>query len=650
MNLLTNKVQKIDYRPDIDGLRAIAVIIVLFFHLEIPFFSGGFVGVDIFFVITGFFFGYAVLEPISKNEFSIRSYYEKRVKRLAPAFLLVSTLTSLLAYYFLLPLDLIAFWKTLKAALLFHSNIHFSNQAGYFDSSASLKPILHFWSLSIEYQFYLVFPLIALISFRFLNSFLFIWLALIVSFLLSIYWINTKPNDAYFLLQFRAWEILFGTSIYALCMKNKNSKKPLSKMYSYIGLFLISISVVSFNKHLPFPGFRALVPLIGGGLLIYSGYQNEENLILRALKFRPLVFIGKISYSLYLWHWPLIVFLLYYLDHDLSGFFKIIVILVSLFLAYVTYRFIEIPFRQKIFINAFGPLILTILVIFAILLSPSLFGKGYEYRLSRESLVFNNARTDWNEYQTSCADKVEYRISRNSLCTFYFGQHKAPNILIWGDSHATALLPVIYSISSKQGYTVKLATTNGCPPIIGIKTDKAECLKANDAVINMITKNNFDIIILAANWNSYGEDNYISVKKDELKLPLINTIHFIKKNTAAAIIIAGQIPRYKIEIPNYLAKNSFMSDADNFFSYHRPIPKSINEAQYFHEAMSEVSNLNIFKIYPKDFICSDFNCSLELNGRSLYKDGGHLSTSGSMILFPIFDQEIKKALKQNSKR
>ena len=165
----------------------------------------------------------------------------------------------------------------------------------------------------------------------------------------------------------------------------------------------------------------------------------------------------------------------------------------------------------------------------------------------------------------------------------------------------------------------------------------------------MITKNNFDIIILAANWNSYGEDNYISVKKDELELQLINTIHFIKKNTAGAIIIAGQVPRYKIEIPNYLAKNSFMSDADNFFSYHRPIPKPINEAKYFHDAMSQISNINIFKIYPKDFICSDFNCSLELNGRSLYKDGGHLSASGSMILFPIFDHEIKKALKQNSK-
>ena len=648
MNLLTNKLQKIDYRPDIDGLRAIAVIIVLFFHLEIPFFSGGFVGVDIFFVITGFFFGYAVLEPISLNEFSIRSYYERRVKRLAPAFLLVSTLTSLLAYYFLLPLDLIAYWKTLKAALLFHSNIHFSNQAGYFDSSASLKPILHFWSLSIENQFYLIFPLIALISFRFLKSFLIVWLALIASFLLSIFWINTKPNDAYFLLQFRAYEILFGTLIYALCMKKKNSNKTLSTIYSYIGLILISLSVVNFNKHLPFPGFRALVPLIGVGLLIYSGYQNQESLILRTLKFRPLVFIGKISYSLYLWHWPLIVFLLYYLDHDLSDFFKIIVIVVSLFLAYVTYKFIEIPFRQKIFINAFGTVILTILVTFAILLSPSFFGKGYEYRLSKESLVFNNARTDWNEYQASCADSIESKISKETLCTFYFGQPKAPKILIWGDSHAIALLPVIQSISSKQGYKLQLATTNGCPPIIGIKTDKTECLKANDAVLNMITKNNFDIIILAANWNSYGEDNWISIKKDGLKDELIKTIDLFRKNTPT-IIITGQVPGYKIDIPNYLAKKTFMRDVDNFFSYQRPIPKSIDEAKYFHEAMSQISNVNIIKIYPKNFICSVSNCTLELNGRSLYKDGGHLSASGSMILLPIFDHEIKKALKRNSK-
>jgi peptidoglycan/LPS O-acetylase OafA/YrhL len=338
---------EIKYRADIDGLRAIAVLAVLLFHTDVPGFTGGFVGVDVFFVISGYLITSIILKEIKAEQFSIARFYERRIRRIFPAlFPVISFVLVVGAYLF----DANAFkdlGQSIAATTLFSSNILFWRESGYFAAPSLQKPLLHTWSLAVEEQFYIFFPLSLMAIHRYLKGKYFVWLviAFILSLVASIYGVVYHPAATFYLVPTRAWELMVG-SILALGVLPDLSKNWQRNALTISGLALILYSIVAYTEATPFPGIAALAPVMGSGLIIYSG-KGGSHQAQKLFTARPLVFIGLISYSLYLWHWPLVAFTKYLLFRPFNGVDSAAIILASVLIASFSWKFIEQPFRGK---------------------------------------------------------------------------------------------------------------------------------------------------------------------------------------------------------------------------------------------------------------------------------------------------------------
>ncbi len=337
-----------NYRKDIDGLRALAVLPVIFYHAGFELFSGGFVGVDVFFVISGYLITNIILKDLSEDKFSIINFYERRARRILPALFTVILITSILSYIFLTKSELGFYFKSVIATLFFFSNFYFWKNTPYFNSDSEVQPLLHTWSLSIEEQFYIVFPIIMVLLFRYYKRLIahFITIFLILSFSLCFWASNfTSGNLNFYFTLTRGWELALGSILSIYLQKKINIKKDkISSYLSLTGLFLIFFSVFFLNKESNFPGLLSLIPTIGTGLIII--YGNKSEFTEKILSNRVLVFIGLISFSFYLWHQPLLAFgNLYFENFDIIP--KITVILISLLLSYFSWKYIEQIFRKK---------------------------------------------------------------------------------------------------------------------------------------------------------------------------------------------------------------------------------------------------------------------------------------------------------------
>ena len=337
-----------EYRREIDGLRALAVVPVILFHAGFPSFDGGFVGVDIFFVISGYLITSLIIIELKEEKFSLIKFYERRARRILPALFFVLLICLPFAFLLLLPTDLNKFAKSLIAVPTFTSNILFWRWSGYFDIDSELKPLIHTWSLAVEEQFYLFFPiLILLIWNKRKNSILFfILLALtILSFTLGQYFSIDRPFFAFYLLPTRAWELFIGSLLAIHCSRNARLKfgKAMMEILSLLGLFGIGFSVAFFSKNTPTPSFFTLIPTLSTALLIYSA--NQSTIVGKLLSTRPLVGIGLLSYSAYLWHQPLLAFLKYSFDGR-NEILYFSIVFVTFLLAFISWRYIETPFRN----------------------------------------------------------------------------------------------------------------------------------------------------------------------------------------------------------------------------------------------------------------------------------------------------------------
>lgn len=350
----------IQYRPDIDGLRCVAVLSVLAFHLSPTRLPGGFVGVDVFFVISGYLISAIVFSEIASSRFSVLGFYERRVRRIFPALFATLIAVSALLSFFLLPKEFVTYSKSVIAATTSSSNFFFWLHSGYFDSPTS-NPLLHTWSLAVEEQFYILFPIFLVIIRRFFP--LRLKPAVVVLFFLSLaaseITLLRSPTAAFYMPHTRAWELLLGTII-SLGYFPRLRGVLLRNAVTILGMAMIAYSTLRFSSQTPFPGLPALVPCIGSALIIGAG-ESGSSLVGKVLSWRPVVFIGLISYSLYLWHWPIIVLNDLGLSVNLSGLVpgkwgllllsqtarKILEILVSVALATLSWRFVERPFRAR---------------------------------------------------------------------------------------------------------------------------------------------------------------------------------------------------------------------------------------------------------------------------------------------------------------
>jgi peptidoglycan/LPS O-acetylase OafA/YrhL len=335
------------YRPDIDGLRAVAVLAVVFFHAKLPGFSGGFIGVDVFFVISGYLITGLIADDCRNGRFTFANFYFRRIRRIVPALVCVYAACTLLAALLMLPSDMAEFGRSLRSSAMFVSNHFFYRLADYFGGQSDLKPLLHTWSLSIEEQFYLVWPAVFLLLIRWRNGWLHNVIAAVggLSLAASVAMVGYHREAAFFLAPFRAWELLLGAWLALLPARPALSPR-IAEMCASAGLLLILGSTLLLAEGDPFPGLLALPPCLGTALLIIAGTQPKPTLVTRWLSMRPAVAVGLVSYSLYLWHWPLLAFARYHVDRPLRWSETASLLLASLLLSAATYRWVERPARR----------------------------------------------------------------------------------------------------------------------------------------------------------------------------------------------------------------------------------------------------------------------------------------------------------------
>ena len=341
------------YRPEIDGLRTLAVTAVILFHADFKFISGGFIGVDIFFVISGFLITNIIVKEVEQKKFSILKFYEKRARRILPALFTVMLFCIPIAYFLYTPGQFLDFGESLIAVSLFSSNILFWVESGYFDAISEYKPLLHTWSLAVEEQYYIFFPLFIMIFWKFGKKIVIsaILVVLILSVILAEYYtFNTSKSVSFYLLPTRLFEILMGSLITFIPVKNITKQSfTLKQILSILGFILVSYSVLFFTNQTPLPGFLTLIPITGTSLIIL--FANKGTIINQILSTRLMVQLGLISYSTYLWHQPLFAFYKYSNNGELTITIKVVLIIITQILAFLTWKYIENPFRDKQFMS-----------------------------------------------------------------------------------------------------------------------------------------------------------------------------------------------------------------------------------------------------------------------------------------------------------
>jgi peptidoglycan/LPS O-acetylase OafA/YrhL len=547
-----------NYRPDIDGLRAIAVLMVLACHLETSYLIGGFVGVDIFFVISGYLISKILLKELEQGRFSIAAFYVRRVRRIAPALIALLAATSLAAYFMLLPSELKAFSWSVIATIFSASNFYFGSQSGYFEALASSKPLLHTWSLAVEEQFYLFFPLLLAFVFRRKRD----WVkpSLIIfattSFLFSLWAVKFFPTIAFYWPLSRIWELMCGTCL-AVGLVPAIRSATGRNAASLLGLGLIVYAGQYYRVSTPFPGFTALAPCIGTALIIAAG-THGTSLVNRVLSWRPIVFIGLISYSLYLWHWPIIVFSNIGLSVDgLSPHVrKIFLAIVSIVVGTLSWWLIERPFRSgakgiansKIFLTAALCAAVPAVIAVVFLARDGVKSRFPPSAIAVASYLENPSRGDkWHYRIGSCFIPSSNSYGEFDRSTCLTPDTALPNYLILGDSHAAHLYYGL-SVVFPQDHILQ-ATASGCRPLLE-QPDEArkDCVEIVEFVLkDYLPKSHLKAVLMGGSWSP-----------DELDA-LGRTLAYIK-GLGVQPIVFGPAVQYDLPLPRLLAKSIRNSD------------------------------------------------------------------------------------------
>jgi len=647
--------ERIHYRPDIDGLRAIAVFIVIFYHYGVWPWTGGFVGVDVFFVISGYLISSIIYPEVIGRRFSILDFYARRIRRIFPALGATLLFAAIAGAIILFPEDLIKFGESLFATALFSSNFEFWREANYFDSSAISKPLLHTWSLAVEEQFYLFFPplLLAIRWLRRVESAAPILATLgAVSLAIAVVVLRTSPTAAFYLLPARAWEPLLGAFLLTSDLKPPNAL--LANLCAVMGMIAIGWAALDFTRSTPFPGLSAILPCGGTALLIFAG-SNRSSLVNAILSARPLVVGGLISYSLYLWHWPLLVFATYASSNGITDLSKALLIAASVVLAYASWRFVERPFRGRSAILSRRELFyaaaistLGVVALGAILVLT----RGLPGRYPKPVQVILAAASDYHE-PTNCEQKGQFKICRVGPTSV-----KEPDILFWGDSIANSMLPAIASALDRTRQSAYYFELNGCPPLLDInRPSTPDCREFNSNVLRFAVRSKVHTVVLIARWaldaegTHYGDEpgEFVSLQDARNQDPTANNHQlFLLGLTRTVstlidarkrIVLMGSIPEIGRAVPSLLAKEHLLGGV----RFSGPTVAEFEDRQRFvrHTMNALHAQFGVTVLDPASILCKT-TCSLELNGEPLYSDNHHLSTRGAKLIEPLMLKAISQ--------
>tara|TARA_B100000242_G_scaffold293727_1_gene272786 strand:+ start:1831 stop:3867 length:2037 start_codon:yes stop_codon:yes gene_type:complete len=654
------------YRKELDGLRALAVLPVVFYHAGITIFSGGFIGVDVFFVISGYLITNIILSDIEKKRFSLKNFYERRARRILPALVLVSLACIPFSLLLFRDIYLLEFVRSLVSLIFFSSNFLFWSESGYFSNNTEFKPLIHTWSLSVEEQYYILFPVIFLFFLKFFKFYtkIFFIIMCIISFALCVWGSFHYPEATFYLLPFRGWEIILGVLTAIFLKENKlRLKKIYYEFLSFFGLTLIVGSIIFLNSNSIFPSYNAIFPTIGTVLLII--FCRENTFLYKVFTIKYLVYLGLISYSLYLWHQPILAFTKFYYLNEVSIFFKLLAIMVSIFISYYCWNYIEQPFRnrKKISFKFFSLLLLFIILIFTITWAYTVkFSNFNNIYLQKPEALKNNKKIEYFDSQL--------KVKTNSETMFFASikpikKEVSKKVLVLGDSHAQIYNLMGEYYASKYGIEWHSYIFQGCPPIFGYykiynieqtkpSKKQEECKEQVKIWEKFIKKNgqHFDYVILASRWNyifnhqeyentQYRKDALISNDKifknndkillnsrENFKIGLKETIKIV--NTAGPrVIIFSQPPLLKRNPIRCMG----VSELSYSFCANASYENIIRRGLFINETILNENILNNkknFYLILDNFLC-DHNkkyCFSKKESKLLYKDDDHLSYEG----------------------
>ena len=618
---------KINYRPEIDGLRAIAVISVIFYHAQIELFNhklflGGFIGVDIFFVISGYLITSIILKELHvTGNFSFSKFYERRIRRILPALLLIMLASLPLAWLYLLPTSLVDFSKSILYSLGFGSNFyfHFSGEE-YGAISGFFKPMLHTWSLSVEEQYYILFPIILLISLRFFKNYLIV--IFLIGFLLSLviadWGSKNYPSFTFYVLPTRGWELLAGSILayYELKLGQRSQNNILNKTLPFVGLFLILFSVMFFNDKIPHPSFITLLPIMGVCLIIW--FTGKKKLVTNLLSSKILVGIGLISYSLYLWHYPVFAYarITDFVQGDI--FRKLFIALIIIVLSILSYFFIERPARNKK--NQLKSILIILFSFYLVLISTNLLivkNNGYKKERNINNQIVN---LDNAELLINSMKYVNQKNFKEKIINSFLIKDNTKKILIVGDSHSAMMFNTF-----------------------NLNKDLFKNYKFGQIMLNPINNHN---TLLHDQRYIYSDVVVFSYRFGEEKLNYIKDL--IPKINDKKIIIMSRSNEYK----NFFKRKPYfnLTLADTYIldkKIKKITQKEINEIDdlYFKNRLdikdinikiqNYASSKNILYLDKRNFLCEEKKqiCfSITKNGKKIFYDADHYTVEGAKFL------------------
>jgi len=635
-------------RRDIDGLRALAVIPVVLFHFGFNTFSGGFVGVDVFFVISGFLITTILFREISAQRFSFVDFWARRARRIIPALTVVMLVTLAFGWLLLTAKDFAELGRTVRYQSLFISNILFMREDGYFQPAYDLKPLLHTWSLAVEEQYYIFFPLLMAALIRYARHWRWMLFAvLLLSFGLNIHHIGYKPEFTFFSLPTRAWELLCGAMLAVIPAPRQAVRGWVYQGVGLAGLAAVLVAVFTFDKSTVFPGWAALLPVLGTTALIWSGAQGPS-WTARLLSLRALVWVGLLSYSLYLWHWPVYVYANAISIDGIQPLEALGWIALSLGLAWLSLRYVELPFREKRLLASRKAVLTGAVAAIVVLATTGTMireSDGVPQRLTGKALEYAQSR-EWRNGQMKCMLVTQDTVP-DKACLLGDNQNVPATQMVWGDSHAAALLPAIDSNARHEGRPVWLFSMSACSPIIA-DDQRQRCKDFNVHTMEKVRSLGIKDVVLASNWSLYMYGREDGDKKVLLN-PRDNTAEAEQRMAAglkarvAALREAGvqvwlfkDVPLQRKGSINRLTSLARIGRSAEGLG--RPLEEHLARQHFIStlfDAMS-AADPGVHVIDPTPMMCANGVCSIEVNGHSQYRDEDHLSDVGSARLSPLF--------------
>ena len=631
------------YRPEIDGLRAFAVVPVILYHAGFPAFSGGYVGVDVFFVISGFLITTIIADQISQGQFSLMRFYERRARRILPVLFTVILASLPFAWFWLMPRDLETYTYSVLAVATFTSNLFFFSETGYFETAAELQPMLHTWSLAVEEQYYIVFPLLMMLIWHRAPGV--ILSALLVISLLAAEWaLDVDPAAVFFLLPTRAWELLMGAlaALYLRRAVNPSGNALVFDGLSALGLGLVVMTVVFYDDTTRFPGIAAVPPTVGTVLMIL--FARPGGVVHRALSLRPLVWIGLISYGAYLWHQP--VFSLFQHRFGSVAFttYAVPLIGLSFALAFASFHSIEQPFRKGASVRTliwamFGSV--TVAVGAAVVMFIQV-DKGSDNVPSYQWAVANADANliryiERRDVFMPCGDGADDA----GIQRCDFGDPAAArSVVLWGDSLALALLSGMDEVARAAGIGGVAFIANGCPPVLGLSNTHVQTCNGDthdqiveriaglSSVTDVVVTGNLHGAIHAGNVKIDGQGGSYALVRDKLSMAMSRL-----KSAGMRLVLLEQGPTFPEDVSSYLIQNMR-------HGHFEPLTVDIQQLNAFLKEVRNLADLPDVYVTTQDVFCDAQTCpSVDADGQIVMFDRTHVTQAyATKLAKHVFDR------------